>query len=228
VVGPSGAGKSTFVNLLLRLVNTQEGTIRWDGRTLSSYRAPDLRARVALVPQRVYLFHTSVRENLLVGRPEATPDQMIAAAMVAGIHDEIVALPDGYDTIVGEEGLRLSGGQIRRIGIARALLRDAPVVILDEPFEGLDMTTAARLWARLERHLSGRTLIVVSHDMARVRAFARVLVFESGRLVADGDPATLAERCDTYKRLQGAHFNRELGDIPVAPTPRATPIRRRA
>lgn len=224
VVGPSGAGKSTFVNLLLRLANTQEGEIRWDGRTLSSYRGPDLRARVALVPQRVYLFHTSVRENLLVGRPEATPDQMIGAAMIAGIHDEIVALPEGYDTIVGEEGLRLSGGQIRRIGIARALLRDAPVVILDEPLEGLDMTTAARLWARLERHLAERTLIVISHDMARVHAFARVLVFESGRLVADGDPATLAERCPTYRRLSCAHFQRELPPrAPFAPL-----IRRRA
>jgi ATP-binding cassette subfamily C protein CydC len=229
VVGPSGAGKSTFANLLLRLVDIREGNIRWDGRPLAAYRAADLRARLAVVPQRVYLFHTSVRENLLVGRPEATAEQMIAAAEIAGIHDDIMALPDGYDTLVGEEGLRLSGGQIRRVGIARALLRDAPVVILDEPFEGLDRTTAARLWARLARHLAERTLIVVSHDMARVRDFARVLVFENGRLVDDGDPDTLAARCPTYRRLAGSHFNREPGVLPVEPSQAPVPaVRQRA
>ncbi|WP_184947072.1 thiol reductant ABC exporter subunit CydC [Salinisphaera orenii] len=221
IVGPSGAGKSTFVNLLLRLADIQQGDIVWDDRSLSAYRAADLRARIAVVPQRVYLFHTSVRENLLVGGPQATAQRMIAAARIAGIHDDIAALPEGYDTIVGEEGLRLSGGQIRRIGIARALLRDAPMVILDEPFEGLDAATAARLWARLERHLADKTLIVISHDMARVRAFARVLVFENGRLVADGDPATLAERCDTYRRLTRAHFAR---DLPPVSAPASAPL----
>ncbi|MES1926189.1 thiol reductant ABC exporter subunit CydC [Salinisphaera sp. T31B1] len=229
IVGPSGAGKSTFVHLLLRLADIEQGDIVWDGRPLSAYRAADLRARIALVPQRVYLFHTSVRENLLVGDPQATPERMIDAARIAGIHDDILALPDGYDTIVGEEGLRLSGGQIRRIGIARALLRDASVVILDEPFEGLDTATAASLWTRLEQYLAGKTLIVVSHDMARVRAFARVLVFENARLVADGEPATLAAHCPTFQRLSGAHFQRELApaDAP-AQTAAPPPIRRRA
>ncbi|ROO27271.1 cysteine ABC transporter permease [Salinisphaera orenii MK-B5] len=234
VVGPSGAGKTTFVNLLLRLAEIREGEIRWDGRPLSAYRAADLRARIAFVPQRVYLFHTSVRENLLVGRPEATAEDMIAAADVAGIHDDIMALPEGYDTLVGEEGLRLSGGQIRRIGIARALLRDTPLVILDEPFEGLDMRTAARLWSRLERHLADRTLIVVSHDLARVHDFARILVLENAGLVADGDHATLVRHCETYRRLQGAYFNRRLdrhapdaGRGETAPTPELS-LRRHA
>ncbi|MES1940400.1 cysteine/glutathione ABC transporter membrane/ATP-binding component [Salinisphaera sp. T5B8] len=220
IVGPSGAGKSTLVNLLLRLTPKSRGEICWDARALSAYRAADLRARIALVPQQVYLFHTSVRENLLVGRPEASADDMIAAARTAGVHDEIVALPEGYDTLVGEEGQRLSGGQVRRIGIARALLRDAPIMILDEPFEGLDRATSARLWARLQRQLADRTLILISHDLARVRTFERILVFENGRLVADGDHARLSQACESYRRLHSAYFKREPAAVPAhGPTP---------
>ncbi|MGB7754641.1 MAG: thiol reductant ABC exporter subunit CydC, partial [Salinisphaera sp.] len=137
IVGASGAGKSSLVHLLTRMTVPERGAVCWGDVPVTAYRSDDLRAAIALVPQRIYLFHASVTDNIAVGDPEADANAIIAAAKAAAIHDEIMALPEGYDTLVGEEGLRLSGGQIRRIGIARALLRDAPVVIMDEPGEGL-------------------------------------------------------------------------------------------
>lgn len=218
LVGASGAGKSTFISLLLRLASYQRGEILWEGHPLSDYRSDDLRARLAVVPQTVYLFHTTVRENLLVGNPEAPEQVMVEAARVAGIHDEIMALPQGYDTIVGEEGQRLSGGQVRRVGIARAVLRDAPIVIMDEPSEGLDTTTEARLWTRLDRYLRGRTLILVSHRMAWVRQVQRILVLDQGVLVASGSHQELMRTSTPYRRLY-SHFGYQeaaLRDAPLA------------
>jgi len=202
IVGASGAGKSTLVNLLLRLADYQRGEIYWGGRALHDCRGEDLRARIALVPQRIYLFHTTVWENLLAANPEASEACMVAAARTAAIHDDILALPQGYDTVVGEEGQRLSGGQIRRLGIARALLRDAPVVIMDEPSEGLDATTEGRLWTGLDAYLRGRTLILVSHRMAWVRRVQRILVFDRGHLVASGRHDELMHTSSHYRRLQ--------------------------
>ena len=212
LVGPSGAGKSTVAQLLLRLVEAERGTLHWDGRPIGDYRSEDLRARIAYVPQKVYLFHASVRDNLLIGAPEAGEDAMIEAARLACLHDEILALPEGYDTLVGEEGLKLSGGQIRRLGIARALLRDAPLLILDEPCEGLDNATAARLWRNLDGYLAGRTLLLISHHMAWVREVDRVLMLERGRLLAEGDHATLARDCTDYRRLAGGGLSGTSSD----------------
>ncbi len=201
IVGASGAGKSTLIGVLSRLVDYQRGEVLWGDRSLREYRASDLRDRLALVPQSVYLFHTTVRENLLVGNPEASEEAMIAAAQAAGIHDVIKALPEGYDTVVGEEGQRLSGGQVRRLGIARALLRDAPVLLMDEPSEGLDTATEAHLWTRLSAYLEGRSLILVSHRMAWVRQMDRIVVVDHGRVVAWGDHQTLLRDSEHYRRL---------------------------
>ncbi|WP_136066327.1 thiol reductant ABC exporter subunit CydC [Modicisalibacter radicis] len=203
LVGASGAGKSTLVQLLLRLMAVESGTLRWDGRPVEAYRSEELRARMAVVPQRIYLFHASVRENLLVGNPEASEAAMFEAARTACIHDEILALPEGYDTLVGEEGLRLSGGQVRRLGIARALLRGASIVILDEPCEGLDNATAARLWANLDRYLADRTLLLISHHPAWVRHVDRIWLLERGALAATGTHASLMRDSADYRRLIG-------------------------
>lgn len=222
IVGASGAGKSTFVQLLLRLTEAERGAIRWGGRPLRDYRSVDLRARMAVVPQQVYLFHTTVRENLLVGHPEATEEAMIEAARGACIHAEIMALPQGYDTLVGAEGMRLSGGQVRRLGIARALLRDAPVVVMDEPCEGLDRLTETRLWARLDTCLRDRTLIIVSHRMAWMRGMDRILVLERGALVASGAHIALLSGSADYRRLYGGLDGRD-----PLPTDGACPAVRR-
>lgn len=221
VVGASGAGKSTLISVLARLVDYQRGEVLWDGQPLRRYRSADLRQRMAVVPQSVYLFHTSVRENLLVGDPQAGEQAMIEAARAAGIHDDISALPDGYDTIVGEEGQRLSGGQVRRIGIARALLRAAPLLLMDEPSEGLDTATEAHLWERLDAYLQGRTLILVTHRMAWVRHVDRILVFDHGRLVASGEHEELLRTSAHYQRLcsrldsRPADHSRGRGKLPT-------------
>ncbi len=206
VVGASGAGKSTFLQLLLRLVDCQYGTLSWGGRPVGDYRSEDLRARVAAVPQQVYLFHASVRENLLLGRPGASEQAMMDAARAACIHDEIMAFPQGYDTLVGEEGMRLSGGQVRRVGIARALLRDAPVVLMDEPCEGLDTATEARLWRSLDTCLRGHTLIFASHRMSSVRHAQQILLLDRGALVASGTHPALLRSSSHYRSLCG-HMN---------------------
>lgn len=203
IVGPSGSGKTTLVNTLLGLIKPQEGRVLWGDKSLAEYRPEDLRERMAVVPQRVYLFHTTVRENILVGDPEASDAELLDAARRAGVHDEILALPDGYDTIVGEEGMRLSGGQAKRVGIARALLRKAPVVVMDEPTEGLDAMTEACLWPEIIRQLEGRTLILASHRMAWVRQIPRILVMEGGVLVASGNHAELTCKSSLYRRLCG-------------------------
>lgn len=201
LVGASGAGKSTLIALLLRLQEYQQGRISWGGRPLSDYHGDDLRAAAALVPQHVHLFHASIRDNLAIADPSADLDAMQAAARVACVHDEIMALPAGYDTVVGEEGLRLSGGQIRRIGIARALLRDAPLFIMDEPGEGLDAATTTCIQRRLAPLLAGRTLIVVSHQPQWVALCPRIAVLENGLISAVGPSAQVAARSAEYRRL---------------------------
>lgn len=219
IVGASGAGKSSLVHLLTRMSVAERGAVTWGGAPVVAYRSADLRAAIALVPQRIYLFHASVADNIAVGDPDADENAIIAAARGAAIHDEIMVLPEGYDTLVGEEGLRLSGGQIRRIGIARALLRDAPVVIMDEPGEGLDGATAARLWSAAAARLAGRTLIVVSHQPEWVAHCDRVIVLDRGRVVGDGPPAALARICPEYRRLThpGRRLDSDQRHVPGAP-----------
>ncbi len=216
IVGASGAGKSSLVHLLTRMTVPERGAVCWGDVPVTAYRSDDLRAAIALVPQRIYLFHASVTDNIAVGDPEADANAIIAAAKAAAIHDEIMALPEGYDTLVGEEGLRLSGGQIRRIGIARALLRDAPVVIMDEPGEGLDGATAARLWSAAAARLAGRTLILVSHQPEWVAHCDRVIVLDRGRVVGDGTPEELAGFSAEYRRLTRPGYRLDSDQRPAA------------
>src|SRR6185503_6495995 len=169
IVGASGAGKSTLIKLLLRFYDPGMGRIRLDGHDLRAVELASLRANLAVVLQETQVFGGTVRENILYGRPDATEDEMVEAATAADAHEFITMLPDGYDTPVGQKGRRLSGGQRQRIAIARAMIRDAPLLILDEPTTGLDGESTDRLLGPLRRLVDGRTTIVISHDLLTVR-----------------------------------------------------------
>lgn len=195
LVGPSGAGKSTVVQVLLRFWDYQAGSVRIGGHDLRDWPGEALRRHVAVVSQETYLFNTTIRDNLLLARPDASDADLIAACRAAQLHDFVAALPEGYDTWVGEAGMRLSGGQARRVAIARALLRDAPVLVLDEPTEGLDATTERELLQDVARLMEGRTVLLITHRLAALPAAVdRVLVMESGRVVESGTPTELLRR----------------------------------
>jgi ATP-binding cassette subfamily C protein CydC len=206
LVGPSGAGKSTLVQALLRFWDYQEGSVRIGGHDLRAWPGQALRAHIAVVSQDTYLFNTTLRDNLMLARPEATQEDVIAACKAAQLHDFITTLPDGYDTWVGEAGMRLSGGQARRVAIARALLRNAPLLILDEPTEGLDTLTERDLLRDIAHLMQGRTVLLISHRIAALPAAVdRVLVMEAGRVVETGTPAELLARQDgAFRALHDA------------------------
>jgi ATP-binding cassette subfamily B protein len=213
IVGATGAGKSTVIKLLLRFYDVQRGRITLDGRDIRSINLADLRAAIGLVSQDVFLFHGTVRENIAYGTFDATDEQIIAAARVAEAHDFIMQLPQGYDTIVGERGQKLSGGQRQRISIARAILKDPPVLILDEATSSVDNETEAAIQRSLERITVGRTTIVIAHRLSTIRNADHIFVLEDGRLreegrhedlvAADGIYATLW-RVQTGERLRMA------------------------
>lgn len=179
LIGPSGAGKSTLVNLLLRFWDFRDGQILLGGHDLRAYHATDVRALIGVVPQHPYLFNTSVRDNLLLANPDASEEDLAAACRQAEIHDFILSLPEGYDTLVGENGVLLSGGERQRLAIARAILKHAPILILDEPTANLDALTAQRVWQNLAGFMAGRTTIIISHQAA-ARAHAHTLVYLDG------------------------------------------------
>lgn len=210
LVGPSGSGKSTTINLLLGFLQPGSGQVRVDGIDLT-YMARDAWLRhVAWVPQRPRLFHGSVRDNIRLGRPEAGHDEVERAARLAQAHGFITQLPQGYDTPVGEGGQGLSGGQVQRIALARAFLKDAPLVVLDEPTASLDAESEALVQAALERLAEGRTLLVVAHRLATVRKADRILVLDEGRVVQDGDHDALMAAGGLYARLTAAYRGTEV------------------
>ena len=201
IVGPSGAGKSSIVRLLLRFREYQAGEIRFGGHDLRSYRSEDLRSRIAVVSQDTWLFDTTILENLRIARPRASDEEVIRVARAAQIHDFIVSLPDGYGSHAGEAGVRLSGGQARRIAIARALLKDAPVLLLDEPTEGLDGETARALVASLDALMADRSVLAITHRPADLAdRVDEVLVIEDGRVVERGTHAELRRCRGSYVR----------------------------
>mgnify|MGYP005850090733 CR=1 FL=1 len=206
LVGPSGAGKSTILQLILRFYDPDEGVIRLDGADLRSLARADLRRQIALVPQDPVIFATSARENIRFGRPEATDAAVEAAARAAAAHDFIAALPQGYDTTVGERGMMLSGGQKQRIAIARAILRDAPVLILDEATSALDAESERAVQDAVTRLARGRTTLVVAHRLATVKQADRILVFDRGRIVATGTHDALVAEGGLYARLARLQF----------------------
>ncbi|WP_269502432.1 ABC transporter ATP-binding protein/permease [Burkholderia sp. IMCC1007] len=203
IVGPSGAGKSTIVRLLLRQHDAQGGAIRIGGHDVRALDADQVREMIAVVAQDATLFDGSVADNLRLGRPDASDADMIAAARAANAHDFISALPEGYATRIGERGLMLSGGQRQRIAIARALLRDAPILLLDEALSSVDAENEALIQQALDRLTRGRTTLVLAHRLSSVIGADRILVLDQGRVVDAGTHAELIVRDGPYRRLMG-------------------------
>ncbi len=201
LVGPSGAGKSTFVNLVPRFFDPRQGEIRIDGHDLRSVRQADLRANIALVSQEPVLFNESILENIRLGRPSATDAEVREAARLAGALQFVEAQPEGFQTKVGERGGRLSGGQRQRVSIARAFLKDAPVLILDEATSALDTDTERSIQQSLALLMKGRTTLIVAHRFSTIRDVGRVLVFDAGRIVADGPREQVYASSELFRRL---------------------------
>ena len=201
LVGRSGSGKTTVLALLQRLRHVQAGRVLIDGKELTSLTEEALRAVISVVPQDVSLFHRSVMENIRYGKPEASDDEVRAAAEAAGCREFIEAMPEGFDTEVGDRGVKLSGGQRQRIAIARAFLRNAPILLLDEATSALDSESEQRVQQALDRLMVGRTVVAVAHRLSTLRDFDRIVVMQSGRVLQDGPPAVLERSEGPYREL---------------------------
>jgi ABC-type multidrug transport system fused ATPase/permease subunit len=201
IVGPSGAGKSTLVNLLLRFWEYESGEIRLGGESLKSLNQDEVRARIGLVSQNAYFFNASVRENLRFARRKVTQEEIESAAQAAQIHDFIMSLPKGYDTLIGEQGLRLSGGERQRLAIARVIIKDAPILILDEPTANLDALTERDVLATLFALMKRKTSLLITHRLVGLENMDEILVMDHGRIVERGAHAELLAREGLYRRL---------------------------
>ena len=201
IVGPSGVGKSTIISLIPRLYDPQSGTIRIDGVDIRRYKLKSLREQISFVLQETLLFHTSVWENIAYGKPDASPDQIIRAAKQANAHEFIVQLSEGYGTMVGERGVTLSGGQRQRIAIARAIVRNTPILVLDEPTTGLDSSSEQAVIEALERLMKGKTCIVVAHHLSTIRHADVIFVVKESELVEKGTHDQLLAAGGLYAEL---------------------------
>ncbi len=210
LVGPSGAGKSTIFQLLLRFYDPATGVIKLDGLDLREMDRETFRAAMALVPQDPVIFAASARENIRFGRPDATDAEVEEAAKAAAAHDFLSALPEGYETYVGERGIMLSGGQKQRIAIARAILRDAPILLLDEATSALDAESERAVQNAVAEMSAGRTTLIVAHRLATVKQADRILVFEDGQIVAEGTHDALVSQGGLYARLARLQFTEGL------------------
>jgi ABC-type multidrug transport system fused ATPase/permease subunit len=210
IVGPSGAGKSTLLALLLRHHDPDGGRVLLGGRCATAFPLDALRRGIAVVSQETYLFHATVAENLRLARPDATDEELTRAARAAGVHDEITALPEGYATVLGERGATLSGGQRQRLALARGLLADAPVLVLDEATSAVDERREADIVRDLPGAAGGRTVLVVAHRLAAVRHADRIVVLDGGRVDAIGDHTALVDAGGVYTHLvEAGHAHRE-------------------
>jgi ATP-binding cassette, subfamily B, bacterial len=213
LVGPTGAGKSTLVSLIPRFFDPNDGCLRVDGMDVRNVQLASLRRQVALVLQEPFLFPLSVAENIAYGRPGASLAQIQSAARAANAHDFISRLPQGYDTVLDERGANLSGGERQRLSIARALLKNAPILILDEPTSALDVETEAAIMDALQTLVRDRTTFIIAHRLATVQRADRIIVLQKGAITESGTHAELVSRNGTYAR----YATRQFG----ARTPRA-------
>jgi len=207
LVGPTGVGKSTLVSLIPRFYDVTTGSIKLDGVDIRELKVEALRKNVSIVLQDVFLFHGTVRDNLLFGNPSAPDEAIIEATQVANAHEFITALPNGYDTLIGERGVKLSGGQRQRISIARAVLKNAPILILDEATSSVDTETELLLQQALERLMEGRTTIIIAHRLSTVRNADKIVVLEGKDIIEQGSHEALIEEGGLYKRLYTVQEN---------------------
>jgi ABC-type multidrug transport system fused ATPase/permease subunit len=218
IVGPTGAGKTTLANLIARFYDPGQGRVLLDGHDLRDLTVKTLRDNIALVLQEPVLFSGTLRENIAYGRPDASTDEIIAAAKAANAHEFIAALPDGYETRVGERGVRLSGGERQRVAVARAFLKDAPVLILDEPTSSVDSRTELVIIDALDRLMAGRTTFIIAHRLSTIRRADQILVIDHGRIVEAGTHGQLLAQNGVYAllfRIQASGLRREKEEVPA-------------
>jgi ATP-binding cassette subfamily B protein len=207
LVGPSGAGKSTLFQLLLRFYEVSDGAIRFNGQDIRDLSLQELRSRIAIVPQDPVIFSANALENIHYGRPDASDEEVIAAGRSAQVEEFITRLPEGYQTFLGERGIRLSGGQPQRIAIARAILKNAPLLLLDEATSALDAESEILVQEGLNTAMQGRTTLIIAHRLATVKKVDRIIVLNQGRIVETGSPEDLRRQSGLYARLASLQFD---------------------
>jgi subfamily B ATP-binding cassette protein MsbA len=213
LVGSSGAGKSTILSLLLRFYEAEGGSIKLDGRDISTIKQNSLREQIGMVSQETFLFHDSILNNIRYGRLDATQEEVIEAAKQAFAHDFIMLQPHGYETVIGDKGCLLSGGQQQRVSIARALLKNAPVLLLDEAMSALDSEAEREIQAALDRLSEGRTVVAIAHRLSTVLKADRIIVMDGGEIREMGTHQELLETSTIYRKLYDLQFNAEGEDM---------------